>query len=29
MDGDIDDLVEALSEQDEADRLSRLEEDGD
>jgi peptide chain release factor 1 len=28
MDGDIDDLVEALSEQDEADRLSRLEEDG-
>jgi peptide chain release factor 1 len=29
MDGDIDDLVEALAEQDEADRLSRLEEDGD
>ncbi|MDP9274236.1 MAG: peptide chain release factor 1 [Chloroflexota bacterium] len=29
MDGDIDDLVEALSEEDEADRLSRLEEDGD
>jgi peptide chain release factor 1 len=29
MDGDIDDLVEALSEQDEADRMSRLEEDGD
>jgi peptide chain release factor 1 len=29
MDGDIDDLVAALSEQDEADRLSRLEEDGD
>ena len=29
MDGDIDDLVEALSEQDEAVRLSRLEEDGD
>jgi len=29
MDGDIDDLVEALSEQDEADRLSRLEQDGD
>jgi peptide chain release factor 1 len=29
MDGDIDDLIEALSEQDEADRLSRLEEDGD
>jgi peptide chain release factor 1 len=28
MDGDIDDLVEALSEEDEADRLSRLEEDG-
>jgi peptide chain release factor 1 len=29
MDGDIDDLVEALSEEDEADRMSRLEEDGD
>jgi peptide chain release factor 1 len=29
MDGDIDDLIEALSEQDEADRLSRLEENGD
>jgi len=29
MDGDIDDLVDALSEEDEADRLSRLEEDGD
>ncbi len=29
MDGDIDDLVDALSEQDEADRLSRLEEDGE
>jgi peptide chain release factor 1 len=29
MDGDIDDLVEALSEQDEADRMARLEEDGD
>jgi peptide chain release factor 1 len=29
MDGDIDDLVEALSEQDEADRMSRLEDDGD
>jgi peptide chain release factor 1 len=29
MDGDIDDLVEALSEEDEADRLSRLEEDGE
>jgi peptide chain release factor 1 len=29
MDGDIDDLVEALSEEDQADRLSRLEEDGD
>ena len=29
MDGDIDDLVEALSEQDEADRLARLEEDGE
>jgi peptide chain release factor 1 len=29
MDGDIDDLVEALSEQDQADRMSRLEEDGD
>jgi peptide chain release factor 1 len=29
MDGDIDDLVEALSEEDEADRLARLEEDGD
>jgi peptide chain release factor 1 len=29
MDGDIDDLVDALSAQDEADRLSRLEEDGD
>jgi peptide chain release factor 1 len=29
MDGDIDDLVEALSEQDEADRMSRLEKDGD
>jgi peptide chain release factor 1 len=28
MDGDIDDLVEALSEQDQADRMSRLEEDG-
>jgi peptide chain release factor 1 len=28
MDGDIDDLVDALSEQDEADRMSRLEEDG-
>jgi peptide chain release factor 1 len=28
MDGDIDDLVGALSEQDEADRMSRLEEDG-
>jgi len=29
MDGDIDDLVDALSEQDEADRLSRLEQDGE
>jgi hypothetical protein len=29
MDGDIDDLIDALAEQDEADRLSRLEEDGD
>jgi peptide chain release factor 1 len=29
MDGDIDDLVEELSNQDEAERLSRLEEDGD
>jgi peptide chain release factor 1 len=29
MDGDIDDLVEALSEEDEADRLSRLEDDTD
>ena len=29
MDGDIDDLVDALSEQDQADRMSRLEEDGD
>ena len=29
MDGDIDDLVDALSEQDEADRLSRLEADGE
>ena len=29
MDGDIDDLIEALSEEDEADRLSRLEEDGE
>jgi peptide chain release factor 1 len=29
MDGDIDDLVEALSEEDEANRLARLEEDGD
>ena len=29
MDGDIDDLVEALSEEDEAERLSRLEEDGE
>jgi peptide chain release factor 1 len=29
MDGDIDDLVEALSEQDEADRMSNLEEDGE
>ncbi|HEY7625288.1 MAG TPA: peptide chain release factor 1 [Candidatus Limnocylindria bacterium] len=29
MDGDIDDLVEALSQQDEADRLARLEEDGE
>ena len=29
LDGDIDDLVDALAEQDEADRLSRLEEDGD
>ena len=29
MDGDIDDLVEALSEEDQADRLARLEEDGD
>jgi peptide chain release factor 1 len=29
MDGDIDDLIDALSEQDEADRLSRLEEDSD
>jgi protein subunit release factor A len=29
MDGDLDDLVEALSEEDQADRLSRLEEDGD
>jgi peptide chain release factor 1 len=29
MDGEIDDLVEALSTQDEADRLSRLEEDAE
>jgi peptide chain release factor 1 len=29
MDGDIDDLIEALSEEDQADRMSRLEEDGD
>jgi peptide chain release factor 1 len=29
MDGEIDDLIDALAEQDEADRLSRLEEDGD
>jgi peptide chain release factor 1 len=29
MDGDIDDLVEALSQQDQADRLARLEEDGE
>jgi peptide chain release factor 1 len=29
MDGDIDDLVDALAQQDEADRLSRLEEDGE
>ena len=29
MDGDIDDLVEALSEQDQADRMSNLEEDGE
>src|SRR5438445_378287 len=29
MDGDIDDLIDALAAQDEADRLSTLEEDGD
>jgi len=29
MDGDIDDLIDALSTQDEADRLARLEEDGE
>ena len=29
MDGEIDDLIDALAQQDEADRLSRLEEDGD
>ena len=28
MDGEIDELIDALSQQDEADRLSRLEEDG-
>jgi peptide chain release factor 1 len=29
MDGEIDDLIDALAQQDEADRLSRLEENGD
>jgi peptide chain release factor 1 len=29
MDGDIDDLIDELSAQDEAERLSSLEEDGD
>jgi peptide chain release factor 1 len=29
MDGDIADLIDALSTQDEADRLARLEEDGE
>ena len=28
MDGDIDDLIDELSQQDEADRLARLEETG-
>ena len=29
MDGEIDDMIDALAGQDEADRLSRLEEDGE
>jgi len=29
MDGDIDDMIDELSQQDEADRLARLEETGD